>query len=155
MKIMRKRSVLLSLLLVLCLVFSSVTICSAAEQTYLISSQQLTTLENNNKELTTLNNERLEQLTKLKEQVKVLQMELSNSKAALTEAQSYSEKMQQSINKLEKQVDRLRPSKIAPMVGYGDKSGFMAGLRYRASEFYEVSLIGNGKSFVMGVAYSL
>lgn len=41
------------------------------------------------------------------------------------------------------------------MIGYGNKAGFLGGVRYRANEFYEVMIMGNSKSFIMGIAYSL
>lgn len=62
--------------------------------------------------------------------------------------------MQTSLDKLENQIKRLAPNRIAPTIGYGTKAGFMAGIKYRVNEYYEVTVMGNSKSLVVGVAYS-
>lgn len=49
----------------------------------------------------------------------------------------------------------MQENKIVPMIGYGNKSGFVAGVRYKANKFYDVMVMGNSKSFVMGIGYSL
>mgnify|MGYP003591026144 CR=1 FL=1 len=140
-----------AILLCLCLVFSlaaiPVTSCSAAEPMYQISETQLAKLEQNNQQLTQNNKKQLEELTEL-------QNELRQSKAALEIARQSLNKMRQYTEKLEKQVNSLNISKVAPVLAYGNKAGFMAGLRLKTSPHYDVSLVGNTKSFVMSVAYS-
>lgn len=137
----------LPLLLVLFLAFGPDGNCLAAEQMYQISETQLSRLESNNKILTTNNSEQLKEL-------KALQDDLSQSQAALEAAQKSLQTMKEYTVKLEKQVDKLGFSKIAPMIAYGNKSGFMAGLRLKTNPHYDVSLVGNSKAFVMSAAYN-
>lgn len=140
-----------AILLCLCLVFSlaaiPVTSCSAAEPMYQISETQLAKLEQNNQQLTQNNKKQLEELSEL-------QNELRQSKAALEIAHQSLSKMKQYIDKLEKQASNLSISKVSPVVSYGNKSGFMAGLRLKTNPHYDISLVGNSKAFVMSAAYN-
>lgn len=142
---------LLSILLCFCLCFAvvsmPVTNCLAAEQMYQISETQLIALEQNNQQLIQNNKKQLEELSEL-------QNELRQSKAALEIAHQSLSKMKQYTDKLEKQVSNLNISKVSPVVAYGNKSGFMAGLRIKTSPHYDFSLVGNSKSFVMSAAYN-
>lgn len=154
-----------AILLCLCLVFSlaaiPVTSCLAAERTYIVSETQLMSLEMNNNALKAICSERETKIKSLEKQLTRAQTLLQEAstqsqslESSLKQAQESSAKTNEYIKKLEKQVASLNISKVAPVLAYGNKAGFMAGLRLKTSPHYDISLVGNTKSFVMSVAYN-
>lgn len=100
---MKTRKLLASLLLFSALVSCWAGTCSA-ERTLTITEKQLVQLEDNNGKLMSYNKMQLKELNELKVQVKILQQELSASKAALLIAQQSLNKMSESTKRLEHKI---------------------------------------------------
>ena len=144
----KKRS--LFILFVFCLVFTQVTCCSA-EEMYSISNSELTRLEQNLMELSNINKTRLNELSKLKADLKESQTALTKSKLELTEAQNSLRTAKISLHELEREV-RNKP-KHALGVGHSN-NGYALIAEYNFYDRIGVWVYGDRQSKTVGIKFN-